>query len=243
MFNIYHHRGGSRFFSGDTFWRRRREASTLLTGLAAHWKLDEASGTRYDSAQAHHLTTHGNPMQVEGKVGGYATQFSPSRYDYLSTNSTPALRLNATDFTLAGWVFFDSVDAVSLLGKWQSGSREYLLACDGTFLALSVSSNGSDLTTLNGSVSLETATWYHFAAWHDTTLQTLNLAIDNGVPASASYASGVFAADSDFEMGRDAIAETYFGGRLNSVSLWKRLLTAAERTQLYNGGNGLAYPF
>ena len=32
-------------------------------------------------------------------------------------------------------------------------------------------------------------------------------------------------------------------GLIDEVGFWKRTLTSGERTQLYNSGNGLAYPF
>jgi len=49
---------------------------------------------------------------------------------------------------------------------------------------------------------------------------------------------------SDFAIGaRRDTAPLYFDGRIDEVGLWKRVLTTAERTALYNSGAGVADPF
>jgi hypothetical protein len=53
----------------------------------------------------------------------------------------------------------------------------------------------------------------------------------------------VFDGSAAFGLGRNEDSLAWLDGRLDSVSIWKRMLTAAERTQLYNSGNGLDYPF
>lgn len=238
MFRLY---TNSRFFTGDTFWQRSRRRATLLNGLAAHWTLNEPSGTRYDSVGASNLAPHGSVGQVEG-VLGYAAQFAPATSDYLGCASRPALRL-AGDFTIAGWVFFDAVDPAGLIAKWEPGSLEYMVACDGTSLAFSVSANGATPASVTGAEILESGAWYLFTAWHDSAAQSLNLSINNAAHASVSHAGGVFAGAADFSLGRNAVAGTFLAGRLDSVSLWSRLLTTTERARLYNSGLGLAYPF
>lgn len=36
--------------------------------------------------------------------------------------------------------------------------------------------------------------------------------------------------------------QEYFNGRLDAVSVWNKVLSADEVTQLYNSGNGKQYP-
>ena len=49
----------------------------------------------------------------------------------------------------------------------------------------------------------------------------------------------------EFDIGRRPYSGSfgYFNGRIDSVGFWKRVLTSAERTALYNSGNGLEYSF
>ena len=86
-------------------------------------------------------------------------------------------------------------------------------------------------------------TWYFYVAWHDANANTINLSINNNTPATTAYSSGVHDGDAPFFLGLNEEGITYLNGRLDSVSIWKRLLTANEKTQLYNAGSGLDYPF
>lgn len=58
-------------------YRRTRGAvSPLLTSLIAHWKLDEASGTRNDSHGTNHLTDNNTVTTATAKLGTNAAQFT-----------------------------------------------------------------------------------------------------------------------------------------------------------------------
>ena len=235
----------SRWFSKFNLYNRRRRAQglDLLAGLQAHWSLDEASGTRYDSVQTHPLTPHGVVLQGEGKVGSYAAEFIPGTSAYLSCPSATGLQLGGGDFTIAGWVFFNALLESGLVGKWQTGSLEYLVASNGSELGLKVSANGATPTELYTSGGLESGVWYFFAAWHDTAAGTLNVGLNGQSPSSLSYEAGVYVGDAEFNLGRDALAGLCLPGRLDGVSLWNRVLSSGERARLYNAGNGLEYPF
>jgi hypothetical protein len=81
-------------------------------------------------------------------------------------------------------------------------------------------------------------------AWHDSVGNTINIQVNNGTADSAAHNLGVFYGTAPFAIGaRDAAAADYWDGLIDEVGFWKRVLTADERTTLYNGGNGLAYPF
>lgn len=218
------------------------EPSPLLDSLVAYWAMEELSGARSDKVGTSNLTPFGEPIQVEGRIGN-AVQTSPTTSDYLATNSVPALRLGGTDWTLQAWVFLDSVSEQGIAGKWQSGSKEYLLKCGASELAIVVSTNGLSTSTLLSSLLVEGATWYHVLAWFDNTSKTLYISTNNEAPTSLLISGTVFSANSDFEVGREAVAETYFAGRVDELAIWKRLLTPGERASLYNSGLGLAYPF
>jgi hypothetical protein len=86
-------------------------------------------------------------------------------------------------------------------------------------------------------------TWYFFVAWHDAAANTINLSVNDNAAASAAHSTGVHSGTAALNLGRNEEGLTYLDGRLDSISIWKRLLTSTERTQLYNSGNGLDYPF
>jgi hypothetical protein len=225
------------------FRPRRRASSPLLTSLVAHWKLEEASGVRADSHGANHLSDNNSTGQAAGKLGN-AAHFAAANEESLAIADNAALSMGDIDFTLAGWVYFDTLGAGGLAAKWGPGPAfEYMVYFDGTNLRFYVSANGSASVSIANSQSISAATWYFFVAWHDAVANTISLSVNNNTAASLSHSAGVFDGSAAFSLGRNEDGLAWLDGRLDSISIWKRLLTAAERTQVYNSGNGRDYPF
>ncbi len=166
----------------------------------------------------------------------------------MSIPDNAALSTGDIDFTVAGWVYLSSkTTSQGLIGKWDSGTtREYLIYYNtsGDSFNFGVSSNGSNLTTITassfGSPALNT--WYYVVGWHDSVNNTLNIQVNNGTTNSVSYSSGVIDSTSSFYIGQYQGGQ-FFTGNIDSVGLWKRVLTSPEKATLYNSGNGLEYPF
>jgi len=243
MNTLYSRRCGPRYVSCDDFIRAaRQQRSALLNALIAHWRLEEASGVRVDAHGGNDLGDINTVGQAAGKLGN-AASFVATNEESLGLGENAALSMGNIDFTIAGWVRFDSLAGTGLVGKWASGSLEYLVYFDGTNLRFHVSNNGTDNVSVANSASISTNTWYFFVAWHDAANDTINISVNNNAAASAAHTTGVHDGDASFHLARNEEGGTWLNGRLDSVSIWKRLLTSGERTQLYSSGNGLDYPF
>lgn len=242
MNTLYTRRSNGCFIAGDDFIRAAEERSSLLNGLVAHWRLDEQSGARIDAHGGNDLADVNTVGQAAGKVGN-AASFVAGNEESLSLADNAALSMGNLDFTIAGWVWFDTLASTGLAGKWASGSLEYIVYFDGANLRLHVSSSGADNFSAVNSAIIAASTWYFFVAWHDAAADTLNLSVNNNAPASIAHTLGVHNGGAGFHLGRNEEGVSYLDGRLDSVSVWKRVLAAAERAQLYNSGNGLDYPF
>lgn len=225
-------------------------ASSLLTGCKAYWKLDEASGTRVDSHSTNDLTDNATVTQATGKISD-AAQFTAANSEYLSLADNAALSVGDIDFTFACWVYLDSVGFRTVLSKESSsGTREYILWYDSTgavatnrfhWQVQDAAANSGGVTANNfGAAS--TGTWYFIVCWHDSVNNQVGISVNNGTPDTASYSNGSFDSGTDFNIGREANGSRYWDGRIDEVGFWKRVLTAAERTYLYGGGAGLAFP-
>ncbi len=89
-----------------------------------------------------------------------------------------------------------------------------------------------------------TATYYLVHGWHDSINDELGISVNAGIANTTAHSAGVFDSTSNFTMGRnDESLTLYWDGLIDEAGFWKRVLTSDERTQLYNAGNGLAYPF
>lgn len=223
----------------------------LLTDLKAHWRLNEASSTRVDAHASNDLTDNNTVTQNPGKLGD-AAQFTNANSEFLSITDNADLSMGDIDFSIAIWAYLDNkTTGQALLAKWvETSNSEYMLRYDdGTDrLIFSVTSGGTDATRNNISAttfgSPPTATWMFIVAWHDAAGNTIKIQVDNGTADSTAHTGGVYDGTAAFKLGAINSPEVILlDARLDSVSIWKRVLTSGERTDLYNGGSGFDYPF
>lgn len=218
--------------------------STLLNNLVSYWKLDETTGNRLDSKGTNHLTPTNAPVGAAGKIGN-GCDFDSSSSQYLSH---PDLNpLGNEDFTYTFWFKLESLIGLNtLIGKDHSSGRHYILQAEETGSVLRFTCNlwGGQVVASPGPLSLNT--WYFAVLWVDKTAMSVNLQVNNGTIVSnliSVYTPP--AGNVALDIGRREYPgfENYFDGLIDEVGLWRRVLTAQERTDLYNSGNGRTYPF
>ncbi len=217
--------------------------------LAAWWPLDEASGGRADPRGGQTLTDHNTVASAAG-LHGLAADFESSNSEYLSHADTAALSLGDVEATLGTWVKLESKGANrTLISKFETtgNQREYRLLYDSGAdrFAFTISADGSG--TAEASVqaaslgSPATGVWYFVLAWHDPAANLIGIQVNDGTPDTASHSGGIYNGTAVFRLGALGGPAQYHDGLLDEVFLYKRLLAAAERTWLYNGGLGRAY--
>lgn len=220
-------------------------ANPGTTGLVSWWTLGESSGTRYDSHTfGNHLTDNNTVGSALGKLGGLSAKFVAANIESLSINDNASLSMNNTSFTIATWVKLSSkANHGDMVIKWTDAAPEYALVYNNAsdrfnFHAGLNSSTGSAVTANNlGSPSV--GVWYFVVAWYDGT--SLNISINNGEPNSVGYTGGVADGSNSFRLGDRVSSQYPFDGSLDEVVIYKRVLTSAERTWLYNNGSGRTY--
>lgn len=225
------------------------DAMTDLTNsLISYWTLDEVSTgaapvTRNDSFGTNHLTDNNTTASAAGKISD-AGSFVAINSEYLSCASNASLQTGDIDFTVSAWVnYTDLVGGKILLSKWNA-LGEWRLGSLGTGSSFDfiVGDGATSAAVTSGTVATAGA-WYFVVVWHDSTLNTINIQVNDGATVSAVWTTGLSSTAFDFEIGAQASGITCFNGLIDEVGFWKRLLTATERTALYNSGVGLSYPF
>lgn len=222
-------------------------AVTLHTDLVAYWSLEEAAGAARadDTGRGNTLTDVATVGQGTGKIA-FGAQFNAASSRYLKRASGADLQMGDVSFTISAWVKFDSIVlAQVVLSKDDNtaGNREYILYWNGSALQAIVFSATDVSITANGP-SAAVGTWYHLLMSHDSLLNTLSLDVNLGGAYSVGTGAPLQAAGSaEFRIGGEAYPAFLqpFDGIIDEVGIWKRILTAAERTQLYNAGAGLAF--
>lgn len=179
----------------------------------------------------------------------FAAQFTAANSEYLSIPDNSALSMGNHDSTWTGWVYLDPAGmgfTRGLLGKWNSvtNQREWVVqVTTGNRFQLSVSPDGTSITGRVAATfgDLSAGTWYFVAAWHDAAADTLNIQVNDGAVDSIAHSGGVADFGNATFLGRREGSTNHHDGRLDSWGVWKRALTPAERTWLYNSGKGRPY--
>lgn len=213
---------------------------SLNTGIVAHWNMNEASGVRDDCVGTADLQDTNTVTSSVGIIGN-ACQFTAANSEYLWTTNQTALQAGDIDFTISAWVYLDggTGDIISK-GYEGAGTKEYLLeysASTGTF-RFRVTGDGTTETVLSAATfgSPGTGVWIHIRAWHDPTANQIGISINNGTADTAAHSTGIFVGTHGLGVGWRATGTTFWNGRIDEVTIWKRLLTDTEATALYNFG-------
>lgn len=223
----------------------------LTDSLISYWALDEASGNRADSHGSNTLTDGNSVGSGAGKIGT-AADFESGSTDYLFRNDNADLSTGDVDWSLQAWVNLESKPAnlMVIAGKHDGATvagSEYLLYWDNTVdrFRLAVYGPAGATATVTASTfgAPSTGTWYLIHVWHDATANEIGIAVNAGSADTASFSAGCNDTAANLILGTLEGGSLWYDGLIDEVGFWKRVLTSGERTQLYNGGSGLAYPF
>lgn len=239
--------------SADRRQQNSRRASTstnssLLVSLIASWPLNEATGNATDESGAGlTLTDQGGVDSNTGKIYANARRYNfagGSQYHWRASEA--ALQMGDIDFTITAWIYVENIGAsYELVTKDDeaANSRDYTLDI-GVSDEFRFYVNGNLTASWGAANSADT--WYFVACGHDKDDDNVWISRNDGTVVTAStggVAPQVSAAQFRVGAREYAGAEGYFDGRIQQVRIWKRHLSAAEITQLYNSGNGTTTPY
>ena len=173
---------------------------------------------------------------------GGARQFTAANTEFLSATSNSDLQTGDTDFAFSAWIFPDSSSAVmGIVSKYTgtNSTSEYKIELN-TSLNVIVTLNAGGETTKTGSGTLIEDVWNHVVVQHDTGT-SVKITINGGTTETIAYTGGNTVYATDFRVGIRTATAQPMDGRIALLGFWKRLLTDAEISQLWNTGRGLAY--
>lgn len=139
--------------------------TNLTNGLISYWKLDEASGPRYDIYGSNQLSDV-NGVSQSGGIRNQAALFVASNTSYLIHTNNSDFETGDIDFSLSTWIYLNSTSSTlqrSIISKSDSNvsssTMVLLLHCDGadgstTFTDSSISAH---VMTANGNAQIDTA--------------------------------------------------------------------------------------
>jgi hypothetical protein len=240
-------------FYGPAIPSDRFLSGSVLTGLTNYWKLDETSSgaTRVDSVGIRDLSPISSPFVIKTGKHGYAhLADGSSGYLRVDTTGTADLTLTASEnsLTWCAWAKSFKVDeatARTLIMKQDSGgvsgSIEYWMYTGSGVFNFGIGAHGAVLVThdITGITNQE---WFFVVGWYDQPNSELALQINNGTPVTFDTSSFVVPGDTSkpFTVGA-ATGTIIWRNVIDEVGWWRRKLTDAERTFLWNDGFGRTY--
>lgn len=216
----------------------------ILDDLIAWWSLEESSGTRADSHGDHDLTDVNGVGVTTGKVGNGA-DFVAANAERLSHADDADLRRGQA-MTVALWFKADALTGEHAL-YWKGGNpnaqREFVITIQGT-TGLQLRAVVATPQALDLVMELSVDTWYFVVAEVEVTATetVLRLLVNDTDSATTSQgATTIFNSTDGLGVGDRPGGNRAFDGVIDEVAVWSRILTTQEKSDLWNGGNGVSY--
>ncbi len=182
-------------------------------------------------------------------VTSTARDFELATSEYFNLADNTDLSMGDINCSGTAWVKLESKTSIMTIFSKYSLSpevREYTFGYTNATDRFQIvgSSGGTSATLFNSEADsfgeVSTGVWY-FVMWrYDATADTIEISVNDGTKDSDSHAGGLYDGNQDFRMGalNSAGATRFWDGLIGPVSIWKKKLSDAEVTSLYNSGSG-----
>lgn len=214
--------------------------------LLSWWVLDEATGTRIDvhgglDATAGSGAGPGSRAGLVGSAVDIAGNWLKVPAGLETTISS------ATPVTVCTWVYLDTLTVGFPIARWD-GTGNWGTIVDGAGAASFFVARGAgseSATTPNGTIT--TGAWHLVIGWIDPAASangTIYVQVNNGTIYSFALTGAVTNSGISLRTFFGCINDGSFGlmdGAVDETSFWNKILTADERSFIFNGGAGVTY--
>lgn len=228
--------------------------------LVGAWELDEASGQRADYTGRNEFTPVNAPGTATGKTQAAALQLTAASSQYLrcSVYDNSNLIMRDETFMITCWVYLDAKGANRAIASHAaddvSTNNSWLLHYNNALDLFEFLIGYTDTTTANVTASAlgspVLATWYFICAWFDRSDNTVKIQVNNGTVNSSSALAPPAAAAlhlqasmTDFRIGAtySGGVTSFWDGRIEQFTFWRRVLSTGERGNMFNSGTGAPF--
>jgi hypothetical protein len=187
---------------------------------------NSGNGTAYNN-----LTDLNGTLQPIGKK-----LVSASTQSLSSSNSV--FKVGNEDFSICGWMKPTATSNDGFCSIYSTGQRSFNIYADGTY-RFTMSHDGTTTSSLT-SATVVVDTWAFIVAIYDSVNDEMRLIIDDGTVYTKANSLGAYSGSTeDFRVG--VWNSIYADAAYDGIGFFKKVLSAAEITALYNSGNGVSY--
>lgn len=227
-------------------------SSTQATnwGLKAFYGLNEVSGNAIDETGNHDLTDTNTVTAANGPGQGFARDFEVSNDEHFTLASHADFQGGSgVSITVAAWVKCESqATHMVIASKWNNGNDgsewklEYRAGANDKyrFIINDGTGNASVFADTFGTIPL--AEWHYIVAYYDADANSIGISVNNTATDTTADSDGMQSTSNQVTIGRqDNATSLDWDGLICRIGIWKRILTAAEKSELYNLNDGLIY--
>jgi hypothetical protein len=214
--------------------------STLLTGLKAYYKLEDVN----DSFNGYHLTNNNAVTFVAGKLGNAANLGTSNTNKSLSVNTVFGMTYSTLK-SVDGWFKINTAPGVGVV---YALTGLMFNTNPGNYIRILYTNDAGNFvihlnTGSKSSTELVVGTWYYLCATWDHAGNHARLYVNNVLKIN----DAIFTANYSAKTGQLTIGQVenvlFASEMVDSLGIWNKILTDAERTERLNLGVGITYPF
>lgn len=209
--------------------------------LISCWKMDETSGSRFDSYGNNHTTSNNTVASTTGKIAN-AALFSGS--NSLLVQNSPDIWLSNCNATIALWVkLFTKSTNQTLIEKLGAYKLHYVSGSD-TFRFETKDQNGNVSAVESPQLSSMYGVnqWILLTASIDNDFQMISVQVDNDQPIVDVLYGSVPITSSNLYFGGQSDGQNYLDGAIDECIFYRKVFDNyqdAELNPLFNNGNGV----
>lgn len=224
----------------------------IYSGIISMWRMEETSGDLIDQFSVNNLTATNITYQVTGKVNK-AVSFDGTSTSIAKITNANQRKLDipsSEDRTYAFWFNTSNISDDGIMLDKRSpldspaGATQIYISSTGAIQCFFVEDFGGNFVTLDSTTTgLNDGNWHLLICTFTRSATGLRLYIDNSEDASSPKNASALAAVASFGSftlgGSDFSTAYQYTGVLDEVIIWNRVITAGERTTLWNSGAGV----
>ncbi|MFJ2646705.1 LamG-like jellyroll fold domain-containing protein [Streptomyces sp. NPDC087420] len=209
------------------------------TPPSAAWSFDENTGSlAADSASSNTMTLHGAQWTPLARQG--ASALSTDGTSSYAATAAPGVDTSGS-FTLSAWVRVTDLSrtqvAVSQEGTTNASSALYYSqgANAWIFAGYTANATGTTIIQSKSEVPPVPGVWTHLAGTYDKQDQTIQLYVNGEPQGSPVPFTTAWKATGALDVGRglyNSVPNNYFGGRIDDVRVWNRVVAPQETADL-----------
>ncbi len=212
-------------------------SSALLNeSIVSYWKFDQISGPVLDELNTHNGTAVNSPTRgVTGKINKTFT------FDGINQRVDTSFQPDIENRSIGMW--YKLVDATPSGVQVSTGYDGTSASTYGSFGSTHLTNGTSCLSQSSSVFCYASSTdWVHIVISQNST--HVNFFLNGALVETNLVTTGVSGdVPGQLRFASSRTPDSYFAGDIDEVGFWNKSLTEEEVTNLYNGGDGLTYPF